>query len=75
MINTFCPFLRDTCKGNECMIFRDEECLVVSFLEALREGAPIPEEGMPPMEAGIERSGLILHREEVEVPDWYTEPV
>ena len=70
MINTFCPFLRETCKGNECIMFRDEECLLVSFLQAVREGAPTPEEGMPSMQEGIERGGLILHREEAEVPDW-----
>lgn len=70
MTNTFCPFLRETCKGNECMMFRDEECLLVSFLETVREGTPTPAEGMPLIQEGIERGGLIFHREEAEVPDW-----
>jgi hypothetical protein len=52
------------------MMFRDEECLLVSFLETVREGAPTPEEGIPLIQEGIERGGLILHREEAEVPDW-----
>jgi len=69
MTNTFCPFIRETCKGNECMMFRDEECLLVSFLKAVREGAPTPEEGMPQIQEGIGRGGLFA-REEEEAPDW-----
>lgn len=54
MTNTFCPLLRDTCKGNECIMLRDEECLLVSFLETVREDAPTPEEGMPQIQEGID---------------------
>lgn len=66
MTNTFCPLLRETCKGNECMMFKDEECLIASFLATVREGAPTPEDET----SSIERSGLVLRREEEEVPDW-----
>jgi hypothetical protein len=37
MTNTFCPFLRETCKGNECVTFMDEESLLVSYLETIGE--------------------------------------
>jgi hypothetical protein len=47
-------------------MFKNEVCLIVSFLEHVSE--EIPEEASE--EEGIERSGLILHREEAEVPDW-----
>ena len=50
-------------------MWKDEKCVLVSFLEQAQEGLPLPEEGMPPLE-GIERSPMILHTEEVEVPDW-----
>jgi hypothetical protein len=66
-MNTFCPFFKETCKGNECVMFKNEECLIVSYCEQyISEG--IPEEVSE--EEGIERSGLIPHREEAEVPDW-----
>ena len=65
-MNTFCPFFKENCKGNECAMFKNEECLIVSFLEHVSE--EIPEQASE--EEGIERSGLILHREEAEVPDW-----
>lgn len=70
MINTFCPFLKEKCKGNECVMWKNEECVLVSFLEHVQEGVPLSEEGMPTLEEGIERSPIILHREEAEVPDW-----
>ena len=51
-------------------MFRDEECLLASFLETVREGTPTPTDGLPLIQEGIERGGLIFHREEAEVPDW-----
>ena len=66
-MNSFCPFYKENCKGNECVMFKNEVCLIVSFLEHVSE--EIPEEEISE-EEGIERSGLIPHREEAEVPDW-----
>jgi hypothetical protein len=65
-MNTFCPFLKENCKGNECVMFKNEECLIVSFLKN------VSEEDRPEVSEieGIERGGLILHREEAEVPEW-----
>ena len=65
-MNTFCPFFKENCKGNECVMFKNEGCLIASFLANATE--EIPEEALEV--EGIERSGLILHREEAEVPDW-----
>lgn len=70
MINTFCPFLREKCKGNECVMWKNEKCVLVSFLENVQKGVPLPEEDMSTLEEGIERSPMSLHREEAEVPDW-----
>lgn len=66
-MNSLCPFYKENCKGNECVMFKNEVCLIVSFLEHVSE--EIPEEEISE-EEGIERSGLIPHREEAEVPDW-----
>ena len=60
-MNTFCPFFKETCRGNECVIFRNEECLFVSFLQIVSEGVP--------SEEIIERR-IEFQREEVEVPAW-----
>ena len=61
-MNTFCPFFKETCRGNECVMFRNEECLFVSYLQNVSEGIP--------SEEIIERSRIEFHREEAEVPDW-----
>ena len=61
-MKTFCPFFKETCKGNECVMFKNGECLIVSFLQIASEGVPSSEE--------IMASGIEIHREEAEVPDW-----
>lgn len=69
-MNILCPFFKENCRGNECVMFRNEECLVVSFLQRISEGVPALQEGVPPSEATIERGGALFHMEEAEVPDW-----
>jgi len=68
-MDTLCPFFKETCHGNECVMWKDEECLIASFLQRISEA---PKENIPSSEEIIERSGggLILHREEAEVPKW-----
>ena len=44
MINTFCPLTRDKCKGDECVMWKNEKCILVSFLENVQEGINKPEE-------------------------------
>ena len=29
---SFCPLIKETCKGNQCTMWLDEKCLVVNFL-------------------------------------------
>ena len=62
-MNTFCPFFKDICKGNECVMFKNGKCLIVSFLQIVSEGVLSPEE------IG-ETRGIEILREEAEVPDW-----
>jgi hypothetical protein len=62
-MNTFCPFFKEKCRGNQCVMFRNGECLIVSFLQITSEGASSQEEMVvpPPIE---------IRRELAEVPDW-----
>jgi len=62
-MNTFCPFFKKICKGNECVMFKNGKCLIVSFLQIVSKGVLSPEE------IGETRRIEIL-REEAEVPDW-----
>ena len=34
-MNNLCPFFKENCKGNECVMWKDEGCLVVAFMEKL----------------------------------------
>jgi len=69
-MDTLCPFFKEKCHGNECVMWKDEECLLVTFLQRVQEGVPISEEHIPMSEEIIGKSGMILHREEVEAPKW-----
>jgi hypothetical protein len=61
-MNTFCPFFKDVCRGNECVMFKNGECLIVAFLQNLSEETP-QSEGL------LETSGFEL-RQETDVPNW-----
>jgi hypothetical protein len=63
-MTVFCPFFRGECKGHECMMFRNEECLFVTFLQES------PHEDLEP-QVIMESSRFELN--EVEVPDWLEE--
>jgi len=60
----FCPFFRDECKGHECMMFRNEECLFVTFLQVT------PSENLEPQESMVSSR---YELNEVEIPDWLEE--
>ncbi len=32
-MNTYCPLIKEICKGNECVMWRDENCLIIAFAE------------------------------------------
>ncbi|MEM4214479.1 MAG: hypothetical protein QXZ28_04755 [Candidatus Methanomethylicaceae archaeon] len=65
MINIFCPFIRDTCKGNLCVMWKDERCIIISFLESFQEELTL-EEGRPKIQ---EELGFGSE----EIPDWLAE--
>jgi len=62
-MNIFCPFFKDKCKGNECVMWKDVKCLIISFMEHLI--IPLEEEfeEREPIDLEIERI------RETEVPD------
>jgi ribosomal protein L31E len=34
-MSTFCPIIKEQCKAEECMAWRDDKCLIFSYLETL----------------------------------------
>lgn len=46
----FCPLIREKCKGNKCVLWKDEKCLVITFMESFvrppeeefEEHVPVP---------------------------------
>jgi len=58
----FCPFTKDDCKGNECMMFRNEDCLFVTFLQSVSEETPQTE--------GIMETIRFEQEQETDAPDW-----
>lgn len=33
-MNAYCPLIKENCKSNECMAWKDKKCLIISFLES-----------------------------------------
>ena len=64
MINTFCPLTRDECKGNECVMWKDEKCILVSFLEKF--GHQYDEILSSP----LAETEILDDEEKPKVPDW-----
>lgn len=60
-----CPFFKNDCKGNECVMWKDEKCLIVSFMESILT-EPEEFEGREPITPAQIISGTGL--EEVEIP-------
>jgi hypothetical protein len=69
-MKTLCPFFKEDCHGNECVMWKNEECLLVTFLQRIQEGVPTPEENIPSSEETIEGSGMTLHAEKIKAPKW-----
>lgn len=63
-MKNLCPFFKDNCHGNECVMWRNENCLLVSFLSRLSEVETPHEEESEPMKRGYESS-----QNEEEVPE------
>jgi hypothetical protein len=69
-MSSLCPFFKEECHGNQCKMWHNEECLIVAFLQRIQEGIPTPEEAIPSPQEPIERTGMFLHREEEDAPEW-----
>ena len=61
---SFCPFYKEECKDNQCVMWLDDNCIVVNFLQKIQTAIPSEED--------IE-SGQIEYYPEItprEVPDY-----
>jgi len=58
-----CPFFRENCHGDECVMWKNEGCLLVSFLSGISEG-------ITHLDKGQELNGAMLERQIVEPPRW-----
>lgn len=64
-MTVFCPLFRAECREHECMMFRNEECLFVTFLRGVSYEDSGPEE--------IIESSRFEQSREIHVPDWLEE--
>lgn len=62
-MDNLCPFFRESCHGNECAMWKNGECLIMSFLQRISEAPEASTEEI------TETSGMILRRE-AEAPKW-----
>ena len=61
-MNSFCPLIKDACKGKECVMWKTQQCLIVNFVENYVEHSKV--------ERGYRSSlGPIDHSFESEVPE------
>lgn len=68
LTDNLCPFFKESCHGNQCVMWHNEECVIVGFLQRM-QALPTSEEYMPSSQEPMEGTGEIPHREE-EAPDW-----
>jgi len=61
-MNTFCPIIKEKCRGNECVMWRDERCLIIAFMEIFVRA---PEEENIAISTGYEYEEI----DKVEVPE------
>ncbi len=61
-MNTFCPIIKEKCRGNECVMWRDERCLIIAFMEIFVRA---PEEENIAIPTGYEYEEI----DKVEVPE------
>ena len=41
---SFCPFFKEDCKGNQCVMWLDENCIIVYFLQKIQTAIPSEED-------------------------------
>lgn len=68
-MENLCPFFKAECHGHQCMMWKNEECLIVAFLQKVQESAS-EESSSSSLEQNIEMESSISHRETSKVPSW-----
>jgi hypothetical protein len=58
-MDNLCPFFKEKCHGNECIMWKNEKCYIVSFLQRIAEA---PEEDMSSAEEGAETGRMVSRR-------------
>ena len=69
LTGSLCPFFKEDCHGNRCVMWQNEECVIVRFLRLVQDFA-MSGEKMPSSEEPTEKTSTILNGEEQEAPDW-----
>ncbi len=70
MIEVFCPLLKDTCREKECVMFRNEKCVIASFLEVYQKDKWSAEADAISFENVTKEYAKIADSEEGETPGW-----
>ena len=70
MIEVFCPLLKDTCREKECVMFRNEKCVISSFLEGYQKDKQSAEADEISFENVTKEYAKIADSEERETPGW-----
>lgn len=71
-MDNLCPFFKEQCHGNQCKMWKDEECLIVNFLSNLQEDNSENQNEQAPQEENIHlESHISSNRYETQqVPKW-----
>jgi len=68
-MENLCPFFKAECHGNQCKMWKDEDCLIVNFLSNFQQYAL--EEDESSIEEGTRiESAISSNREDAKVPKW-----
>ena len=70
MTDVFCPLLKDTCREKECVMFRNEKCIIASFLEVYEKDKRSAEADAVSFESVTKEYAKIADSEEGEIPGW-----
>jgi len=68
-MDNLCPFFKAECHGHQCMMWKNEECLIVAFLQEV-QGSASKSENEVSSEENSEMETAISHRETAKVPSW-----
>ena len=57
-MRTLCPFFREECHGNECVMWKNEKCGLVSYFQEMSESKGFPGYDVPSAEEDMARVGF-----------------